>query len=348
MSKTQSNRFYERSLETFVDDRLNILNLSTTTQDFLTSAEKCRIQKVVAFYQGQFLRWFGGAIMCLATYLMVFARGLPILVFAICLAAFACSFVMIRFGFGSKFWKYYLGLNGLQKIQFNHQEEFRAVFATVIDNKDMLVLLAHEGTGKQLTPLSHLPIETYFSARAFDNPCLALELFKPADIKHKFLVISPEPSGDWFNYYIWNEPVSKRIGEIFDAATSIYSSDLVKRHKARIAVTTIAKFVTDNKRCNKKFQKKDVVVNEFTKVLKLEASRLRKEGAINELQEMQLYRINISGEKPSSDPIDTEGKKRQKPESWFLNLMSGDYPAILGALEDAVFREFGTLPSFVK
>ena len=85
----------------------------------------------------------------------------------------------------------------------------------------------------------------------------------------------------------------------------------------------------------------------FEKALKIEAARLRAAGEIDDLEERQLCRLNITGEAPSSDPAETSGNRGRKPDSWFRNLMTGHYDPVTRDLAVTIRNELNVSPGFV-
>lgn len=63
--------------------------------------------------------------------------------------------------------------------------------------------------------------------------------------------------------------------------------------------------------------------------LKSEAHQRLAAGEIDDLEARKLERVNISGELKSFDPADPKAGLRDKPESWFFQLLSGDNDTIL-------------------
>jgi PIN domain nuclease of toxin-antitoxin system len=135
--------------------------------------------------------------------------------------------------------------------------------------------------------------------------------------------------------------------DLFDRTPEIYAGETIKRLKVRIALREIAAFMVRQREAGKVVTRKDVVVTAFETALKIEAGRLRAVGEIDDLEERQLCRLNITGEAVSTDPAETSGNRGHKPESWFLNLMSGQYTPVTRPLAATIRNELNHSPGFV-
>jgi hypothetical protein len=348
MVKSAQTKFQERDMETYVAERTRALELAISYSDLQASADKYQQDQDAVSYQRSLLAWPGAMMVLIAIAGFVFSSNRSLIVFLIALALFVTGSTMLYFGINPRRWQHRWSKFGAVQICLDYLEEIELIFAPVMEGKAKIAKVASDGHGAELTPSSHQPITTYIGARAFDDPNTPAMLLSSTTSSGQFVVISPEATGDWFNFYIWNAPVAARLEDLFDKAVTIYPREPVKRIKARVALGTIAKFVTEHKLQGKQFRAKEFVVREFAKALKLEAAKLRQSNQITELEERQLCRISISGEEPSTDPAEIEGRKRPKPESWFLNLMSGDYSPILGPLAETVVSELGDLPTYVE
>jgi F0F1-type ATP synthase assembly protein I len=347
MAKSAQTNLRERDLDTYVADRIKTLDLSVTLEELQADADNFQNHQNAVFYQRQLLAWPGAMLVVVAIGGVVFSSIHSILIFLIAVTLLGIGAAMLSFGINPRRWEHRWTVFGPTPILLNHQSYIQLILAPIVDGKDKLAKIAPDGHDAELTPHSHQPIAEYIGARAFEDPRTAAMLFGSAASCDKFVVISPAATGDWFNFYMWNNPVAGRIEDLFEKATGIYPREPIKRTKAKIAVSVIARFVTEHKLQCKQFRSKDFVVRDFEKALKLEAVNLRSANQIDDLGERQLCALSISGEPISIDPFDIDNRKMPKPHSWFLNLMSGDYNAILGPLADTVLIEFGELPTYV-
>jgi hypothetical protein len=348
MANQKAEKLIELGLDEYVAARVQQTDLQIAPREFWLAASEQRALLQGAERLAIFTLSLGILLIFLAIPAWFFGlQGSSVLIASGTFLALA-GFLLCKAGFSCGNWQRVLTFRGLRPLTFRLAAEFQAVFDLVRSGEHQLLEISEIGLGAFNSPVSHQPVAKTYGPTAFDNPKFPETLFlDDANIAPKFIVVFPSPSGDWFNFYVWNEPVASQIADLFDQTPNIYEGDKVKRRKAKIALCTIANFVIQQKKYGRKFNSKDVVVRQFQAALKHQAAVLRQSGGIDVLGELQLCRLNITGTAPTTEPTEIERRKAPKPESWFLNLMSGDYDPILRPLAVTIEDKLGAVPTFV-
>ncbi|MFM5953329.1 MAG: hypothetical protein ACKOPE_03370 [Novosphingobium sp.] len=351
MTKPHSTRLLETDFDEYLELRINQLGLHATVADIRTSAFE--FQKQIGLVHNQ-----ANALLALGI-ITLFAIGhkfaiaptgklIDILLDLIWIVpGCAIAFGLLFYGFRRQSWNHYLGLGRMRPLRCTAQPIIDEVLDEVDAGHHTIMRIADSGTGTTASPISHRPVELVLGKGCLASPWLAAKLFGGENAKRQFVVVTPEATGEWFNYFLWNAPVADHLLDLFDRTPEIYAGERMKRTKARIALREIAAFVAAQKSSAKPALRKDVVVSAFEKALKIEAARLRAANEIDDLEERQLCRLNITGEAASTDPAETSGNRGRKPESWFLNLMSGQYTPVTRPLAATVRNELNLSPGFV-
>lgn len=348
MSNQKAPKLQEFELDEYVAARIQQTNLPITAADFLVAAfeQRSRIQHAADL---------ASLCACIGIGFMLWALpawyfGLPKSPMLLATAALltALGFMFCRAGFDGKNWQNVLTLTGMQSLEFPLVSEFRAVVEPVLSGEHQVFEIDQTGIGVFNTPVSNQPVTKTYGAQALNDLRFPATLFEAeATSARKFIIVTPVATGDWFNFFVWNEPVASHIADLFDNTPDIYKGETIKRLKARVALCTIANFVVEQKQLGRKFNSKDTVVTQFQTALKLEATTQRQANKITDVEERQLCRLNITGAAPTEEVEEIEKRKSPKPESWFLNMMSGDYDPILRPLAQTIKAKNGELPTFV-
>jgi hypothetical protein len=348
MANQKAEKLIELGLDEYVVARVQQTHLQIAPREFWVAASEQRALLQGAESLAIFTLSLGVVLIFLAIPTWFFGlQGSSALIASGTFLALA-GFLLCKAGFSRDKWQRVLMFRGLRSLEFRLAREFQSVFDLVRSGEHQLLEISESGIGAYNSPVSHQPVAKAYGPTAFENPKFPETLFlDDANIAKKFIVVAPSPSGDWFNFYVWNEPVASQIEDMFDQTPDIYEGDTVKRRKAKIALCTIANFVIQQKMQGRKFSSKDLVVRKFQEALKHQAAVLWQSGEIDVLRELQLCRLNITGTAPTNEPTEIERRKASKPESWFLNLMSGDYDPILRPLAVSIEAKVGILPPFV-
>lgn len=244
-------------------------------------------------------------------------------------------------------WTSYLAMTGLRPLAISEQPVIDAVLQKVDQGPDSIKRIALDGIGIETTPVEGEPVDLSIGKGCLADRRAVMEIFGALGLHREFVVVVPEPTGEWFNFYLWHPPVAERLEEMFNKTPEIYTDSQVKRIKVRIALVEIAKYVKERLAAGKPLGAKSVVAKRVEKKLKLEATKLRAAEEINELEEQQLCRVNITGDAPSSDPAETAGNRGKKPESWLFELMGGRYTTVVRPLSETIQRETDVPSGFV-
>ena len=348
MAKPRSTKLIEIDLNSYVEQRISELGLPTTMDDIEASADTFKETIEWVNNEANALLVLGASALFLAGGTALIARSpLSFLDIGLMILAVGMAFVFFMFGFRRRSWSQYLGKWGLKPVHCEVQSAIDDILDEVDSGNHTIMRIAASGTGTTATPISHRPVDLVHGKGCLANPWLVAELFGRSNSSREFVAITPEATGVWFNFYLWNPPVAAHLPDLFDRTPEIYAGEKIKRIKVRTALREIADYVATQKQSGKPTTRKDLVVSAFEKALKIEAARLRTAGEIDDLEERQLCRMNITGEAPSNDPAETSGNRGRKPESWFLNLMSGQYAPVTRPLSETIRNELNVLPGFV-
>ena len=347
MAKPHSTKVVETDFDEYLDLQINQLGLRTSVADIRASAIKFQKQIDLVHNQANALLALGAAILFAVAHKIAVAPTLDLNAFLWILPGGILAFALLAFGFRRRSWTRYVGLGGIRPLRCDAQSTIDDVLDETDAGNHTIMRIADSGTGMAATPVSHRPVDLVLGQGCLTKPWLAAELFGSENSKRQFVVVRPEATGEWFNYYLWNPPVAEHLLDLFDRTPEIYAGETIKRLKVRIALREIAAFMVRQREAGKVVTRKDVVVTAFETALKIEAGRLRAVGEIDDLGERQLCRLNITGEAVSTDPAETSGNRGHKPESWFLNLMSGQYTPVTRPLAATIRNELNHSPSFV-
>lgn len=347
MAKPHSTKLVETDFDEYLELRINQLGLHSSVAEIRASAIRFQKKIDLVHNQANALLALGAAILFAVSHKIAVAPTLALNDFLWILPGVILAFALLAFGFRRRRWTRYLGWLGMRPLRC----EVQSVIDDVLDEADAgihtIMRIADSGTGMTATPVSHRPVDLVFGKGCLAEAWLAAKLFGSENAKRQFVVVTPEATGEWFNYFLWNPPVAGHLLDLFDRTPEIYAGDSIKRLKVRIALREIAAFVVRQRETGKATTRKDMVVSAFEKALKIEAARLRAVGEIDDLEERQLCRLNITGEAVSNDPAETSGNRGRKPESWFLNLMSGQYTPVTRPLAATIRNELNMSPGFV-
>lgn len=349
MGKPRSSKFAETDFDEYVTQRISELGLGTTVTEIRNAATQ--FEKVVESLEGQAIALLWLAAICLGFILYTIAstpefsagQASSIALFG------ALGFICFLAGMRPKTWKYSLPWWGWPRaVKCRQQSNIDAVLHEVNAGNHSIMRLATSGVGAFASPVSNRPVDLILSQNVLSDPWIAATLFGTKNPDQRFIVVTPEPTGDWVNFYLWHPPVAPELLHLFDKTPDIYPDERVKRLKVRIALQVIIDVVTGNVEApSKESLVEGKVVKRFENTLKMEAARLLHAGEINDLEERQLCRVNISGEAPSVDPAEDGKKHDKKPHSWFLELKGGRYAAVIGPLSNTVQAELNLSPRFV-
>jgi len=348
MAKPHSTRLLESDFDEYLELRINQLGLQTTVAHIRASAIKFQDMVGLVHNQANALLALGAATLFATGHKVAVATALKLTDLIWIVPGGVLAFASLAIGFRRRNWTRYLGMRGLRALRCEAQPAIDDVLDEVDAGHHTVMRIANSGTGMTATPVSHRPVDLILGKGCLADPWLAAKLFGGENAQRQFVVVTPEATGEWFNYYLWNPPVADHLLDLFDHTPEIYAADKLKRLKVRIALSEIASFVTKQRDTGKAVTRKDVVVTAFEKALKIEAARLRGAGEIDDLEERQLCRLNITGEAVSTDPAETSGNRGRKPESWFLNLMSGQYTPVTRPLAATIRNELNLSPGFVS
>lgn len=277
------------------------------------------------------------------------------------------SWALIDFGFRSEGRaRYGKRRAGQPRYEIEGSEIFARAFEPVETGACQLALLSVSGTSTSFTPVSDRAVERYIVKKAFDDAWLPAEiLYEPSrSMGDDGQTIEPEPdyliirwrevpkeprspSGQWKQYYLWHlEPA--QVGALFDRAKGIYPDKRVERMKARIAVTMVCEHFEECNRQKLKPKSQAKLAIMLENQLVVEANWRLASGEIDELEARRLSRISISGEQKSIDPADPKAGLRDKPQSWFNQLLSGDNDTILPHIRAEAIKDQPDLPTFME
>lgn len=346
MSQQRPTRLLETPLDEYLERRIEELALPTSVAR--VRAGGAQLEQMISVMNGQAsaLITAGLIIMFVIVRKATMASGLDSanIIPAILLALVASP--LLFYGFRRKKWRRYLSLSGFRSLSVGDESSFRELFSAVNSGTHSLMRIANDGMGSISTPVSHRPVDLVLGKECLSDPWFAAKLFGKTHSDREFLAISQESAGDWFQYYLWHAPIAERLLDLFDRTPQIYLGDHLRRTKVRIALREIAAAVSTQASLGQTPLRKDVVVAQFERALRREAEGLRSMGKITELEYQQLRRLNITGESVSHDPAETSGNRGRKPESWFLNLMAGQYAPINRPLSETVRKELNIAPGF--
>jgi hypothetical protein len=337
----------EQTLEEYLERRIDEPGLSGTLLELRAHSIRFEGSIGIVHHQANALLTIGAAAIVLIVSAGAFVPSISWIELAWSIPIGFFAFLCLAAGFRRKRWRRFLGFTGLRPIRLDGQPHFEELLADVHAGARSIMRIADSGTGATSTPTTHRPVDLVIGKDCLTDPWLASVLLGKANADRQFIVIGPEPAGAWFNYYLWNEPVAARLLKLFDDTPDIYPGDPLRRTKVRVALQEIVAFVARYKQVGRVPPKKEQVVTALEKALKMEASRLLAENAITQLEERQLCRLSLPGEPASTDPAETSGNRGKKPESWFLNLMSGQYAPVNRHLSETVRSELNLPPSFV-
>ena len=347
MAKPHSTKLVETDFDEYLELRINQLGLHTSVADIRASAIRFQKNIDLVHNQANASLALGAAILFAIGHKIAVAPTLGLKDFTWILPGGLLAFALLAFGFRRRSWTRYLGLWSLWPLRCEAQFAIDDVLDEVDSGNHTIMRIADSGTGTTATPVSHKPVDLVFGQGCLAETWLAAKLFGSENAKRKFVVVTPEATGEWFNYFLWNPPVADHLLDLFDRTPEIYAGDSIKRLKVRIALREVVEFVAKQKESGKAAIRKDVVVSAFEKALKIEAARLRAAGEIDDNEERQLCRLNITGDAVTYDPVETSGNRGRKPESWVLNLMSGQYRPVTRPLSETVRNELNSTPGFV-
>ena len=349
MGKPRSSKSAETDFDEYVTRRISELGLPTNLKDIRTAATQ--FENIVASVEGQASGLLVVAAICFGFILYTVAR-VPELsageALSIALAG-ATGLLCVFVGTRPKTWRYSLCWWGWPRaVKCRQQSNIDAVLHEVNAGNHSIMRLATSGVGALASPVTKKPVDLIVSQNVLSDPWIAATLFGSKNKKRRFIVVTPEPTGDWFNFYLWHPPVAQELLHLFDKTPDIYPDERIKRLKVRIALQVIIDLVSANAEVpSPRSLNESNVVKRFRSTLKIEASRLLQAGEINDLEERLLSRVNITGDDPSFDPA-AEGKKHtKKPHSWFLELKGGRYAAVIDPLSKTVQAELNLSPRFV-
>lgn len=346
MAKPRPPQLTEKEFEEYLGQRIDQLGLPCTVDDVRASA--AALEKAIGLVNTQ-------ANVCLvlgASALFVAGSALAIIPtpglgeLALIAILGLVAFFLLAAGFRRRKWTRYLGLGTIRPLTCAEQSNIDDLLHEIDAGNHTVMRIANGGTATSATPVSHRPADLVIGKDCLADRRLAATLFGSANERRQFVAIVPEPTGEWYNYYLWHPPVADHLGDLFDRTKHIYAGDTVKRLKVRIALGTISASAAEHRQNRKAPPPKDTVVTAFERALREEAARLLAEGAITPLEEAQLRRLNITGEQASNDPALT-GNRGRKPESWFVELMGGRYAPVNRPLSETIQDELNVAPHFV-
>jgi hypothetical protein len=349
MGKPRSSKSAETDFDEYVTRRISELGLQTNLKDIRTAATQ--FETLISFLHQQANVLIVLSAICLGFILYMVVATPDLSAFDVLLITLsgAVGFIFAFAGMQRKKWKCCLAWWVLpRRVRCRDQRHIDAVLHEVNAGNHSIMRLATSGVGAFASPVSNKPVDLILSQNVLSDPWIAATLFGSKNKKRRFIVVTPEPTGDWFNFYLWHPPVAPELLRLFDETPDIYPDERIKRLKVRIALQVIIDLVSANAEVpSPRSLNESNVVKRFRSTLKIEASRLLQAGEINDLEERLLSRVNITGDDPSFDPA-AEGKKHtKKPHSWFLELKGGRYAAVIDPLSKTVQAELNLSPRFV-
>lgn len=347
MAKPHSTKLVETDFDEYLELRINQLGLHTSVANIRASAMDFQQLIDLVHNQANASLALGAAILFAVAHKIAVAPALGLKDLLWILPGGFLAFALLALGFRRRSWTHYLGLQGMRPLRCEAQTAIDDVLDEADAGNHTIMRIADRGTGTTATPVSHRPVDLIFGQGCLAAAWLAAKLFGRENAKRQFVVVTPEARGEWFNYFLWNPPVANHLLDLFDRTPEIYAGDSIKRLKVRIALREIAAFVVRQRETGKATTRKDMVVSAFEQALKIEAARLRAAGEIDDNEERQLCRLNITGDAVTYDPAETSGNRGRKPESWVLNLMSGQYRPVTRPLSETARNELNSTPGFV-
>jgi len=349
MGKTRSSKSAETDFDEYVTRRISELGLQTNLKDIRTAATQ--FESLISFlhHQANVLIVLSAICLCFILYLVVGTPDPSVFDMVVITLSGAVGFICAFAGMQRKKWKYCLDWWVLpRRVKCREQRNIDAVLHDVNIGNHSIMRLATSGMAPFASPVSTSPVDLILSQNVLSDPWIAAFLFGSKNTGRRFIAVMPEPTGDWFNFYLWHPPVAPELLHLFDKTPDIYPDERIKRLKVRIALQVIIDLVSANAEVpSPRSLNESNVVKRFRSTLKIEASRLLQAGEINDLEERLLSRVNITGDDPSFDPA-AEGKKHtKKPHSWFLSLKGGRYAAVIDPLSKTVQAELNLSPRFV-
>lgn len=347
MAKPHSTKLVETDFDEYLNLRINQLGLHTSVADIRASTAEFQKLIDLVHNQANALVALGASLLFAVGHKIADAPALGLKDFLWILPGGFLAFALLALGFRRRRWTHYLGLRGMRPLRCEAQTAIDDVLDEADAGNHTIMRIADSGMGTTATPVSHRPVDLVFGQGCLAELWLSAKLFGSENAKRQFVVVTPEATGEWFNYYLWNPPVADHLLDLFDRTPEIYAGDSVKRLKVRIGLREVVAFVAKQKESGKAAMRKDVVVSAFETALKIEAARLRAAGEIDDNEERQLCRLNITGDAVTYDPAETSGNRGRKPESWLLNLMSGQYTPVTRPLAASIKNEMNLSPGFV-
>jgi hypothetical protein len=280
------------------------------------------------------------------------------------MAFLATSWLLISFGFKAET-KARLGVSRWSpRYPPEHYGVFCRVFEPVKTGQVRLALLSQTGTGANFTPVTDRPIERYLAQDAFTDLWLPAELLQERredlstgspfpDTKPQYVLIEhleatevPSPrSKGWKQYYLWHLSPGE-VEQFFNQAGAIYPDKKVERVKAQVAVVMVCEHFEHCRMQGMPIGSQSQMVRRLETRLKYEANRRLASRTVTELESQRLARLNLSGELKTVDPSELRAALGDKPESWFLQLLSGDNETILPHLRAEALKVRPELPVF--
>lgn len=348
MAKARTTSWTELDFEDYLEARLAALDLDSTLADIHASLDDFERRSKIADSQTVTLGVASVIILIVlgGVYILNETFSLELIAWYSVLASLSALAMFTSFR-RSK-WTLYLAKTGLRPLVISEQPAIDAVLKKVDQGPDTIKRISLDGIGIETTPVEGSPVDLSIGKGCLADRRAVLEIFGSQGRRREFVVVVPEPTGEWFNFYLWHPPVAERLDEMFDKTPEIYADSLVKRIKVRIALIEIAKYVKERLAAGKPLGAKSLVVKRVAKELKLQATKLRAVEDINDLEEQQLCRINITGDALSSDPAETAGNRGKKPESWLFELMGGRYATVIKPLSETIQRETNVPLGFVS
>lgn len=346
MAKPRPPQLVELEFDEYLGQRIDQLGLACTIADLRASASA--FQRAVGWVniQANVLLVLGASALFVAGSAIATIPELGLGELAFIAALGLAAFALLAAGFRRRKWTHYLGLGGVRPLTYTEQLNIEDLLHEVDAGNHTVMRIAESGAAAAATPVSRRPVDLVIGKDCLADRRLAVTLFGSANAGRQFAAIVPEPTGEWFNYYLWHPPVADHLLDLFDRTKQMYAGDTVKRLKVGIALRTISECAARHRQDRKAPPPKDTVVTAFARALKEKASRLSAEDAITPLEQAQLCRLNITGEQGSNDPAET-GNRGRKPESWFVELMGGRYAPVNRPLSETIQDELNIAPHFI-
>jgi len=225
MAKPHSTKLLETDFDEYLDLRINQLGLHTSVANIRASA--IRFQKNIDLVRNQAnaLLALGAAILFAVGHKLAVAPMFSLKDFLWVLPAGLLAFALFAFGFRRRSWTRYLGLWRLRPLRCEAQFAIDDVLDEVDAGNHTIMRIADSGTGTTATPVNHRPVDLVLGKGCLTEAWLAARLFGSENARRQFVVVTPEATGEWFNYYLWNPPVADHLLDLFDRTAEIYSGD---------------------------------------------------------------------------------------------------------------------------